>query len=298
MNPPIYYDFANAWQTSKAPTATHPRDNMCAQYYTRYLLKRAMSLFKWELPEYWDKDYFLYTLYCFGYVAVVNTNEFGVIPQYGALSGYDVFFRPRKVYVTNPVFSASEKREYNLRGDKPDGALIKLQPDYSGLMDVCGMYAERLAYCHEALVMNLGNSKLSYVFMSDNKAAQETFKRMFDKIQQGDPAVMVGGKLKDADGKPLWEMFTQNLKQNYIATDIINDMRGIMAEYDSFIGIPSANTTKRERLITDEVNANNTETETLIDLIEQTLTDTIKHCNNVFGLNLSAERRYKEGGRR
>lgn len=297
MNPPIWYDFANAWQTSVAPTAVHPKDNACYNYYFRYLLKRAISLFKWTLPETWDKDFFLYVLYCFGFVAVVDTKEFGVIPQAGTLSGYDVFFRPRRVLVVNPVFDAQEKREYDLRSDDPDAALIKLQPDYNGVMDICGMYAERLAYIHEALYMNLTNSKLSYVFMTDNKAAAETFKKTFDRIQRGEPAVVAGTKLKDADGKPLWEMFSQDLKQNYIATDLIDNMRAVLNDFDSFIGIPSANTTKRERLVTDEVNANNVETETLIDLIDQTIQDSVKHCNGLFGLDIRAERRYTmEGG--
>lgn len=299
MNPPIWYDFANAWQSSVAPTAVHPRDNQCYNYYFRYLLKRAMSLFKWKLPKDWDKDYFLYILYCCGYVAVVDTKEFGLIPQFCTLSGYDVFFRPRRVLVTNPVFSASERREYDLRGNSPEAALIKLQPDYSGVMDICGMYAERLAYAHEALYMNLTNSKLSYVFMTDNKAAAETFKKLFDNIQRGDPAVVTGTKLKNADGQPLWELFAQNLKQNYIASDLINDMRSILNDFDSFIGIPSANTTKRERLVTDEVNANNIETETLIDLMDQTLTESVEHCNSLFGLDISVQRRYTnntEGG--
>lgn len=299
MNPPIWYDFANAWQTSVAPTAVHPKDNACYNYYFRYLLKRAISLFKWTLPETWDKDFFLYVLYCYGFVAVVDTKEFGIIPQAGTLSGYDVFFRPRRVLVVNPVFDAQEKREYDLRGDDPDAALIKLQPDYSGVVDICGMYAERLAYCHEALYMNLTNSKLSYVFMTDNKAAAETFKKTFDRIQRGEPAVVAGTKLKDADGKPLWEMFSQDLKQNYIATDLIDNMRAVLNDFDSFIGIPSANTTKRERLVTDEVNANNVETETLIDLMEQTITDSVQHCNDLFGLDIRAERRYTmEGGMR
>lgn len=292
MNPPIWYDFANAWQTSVAPTAVHPKDNACFNYYFRYLLKRAISLFKWELPETWDKDYFLYVLYCSGFAAVVRTREFGIIPQFCTLSGYDVYFRPRRVLVTNPVFSASEKREYDLRGDDPDAALIKLQPDYSGVMDICAMYAERLAYIHEALYMNLINSKLSYIFMSDNKAAAETFKKVFDNIQRGDPAVFAGTKLKNADGQPLWELFTQNLKQNYIAGDLLDNMRGVLNDFDSFIGIPSANTTKRERLVTDEVNANNIETETLIDLMDQTIRESVEHCNDLFGLNIRVERRY------
>lgn len=292
MNLPIYYDYANAIQSTVNPTAVRAKDNACFNYYMRYLLKRAISLFKWNIPEDWDKDYFLYVLYSAGFVGIVRTEQFGIIPQGCTLSGYDVFYRPRRILVVNPVFDASEKREYDLRGDSPDACLIKLQPDYCGVLDICSMYATRLAYIHEALYMNLINSKLAYVFLTDNKATAETFKKIFDEIQKGNPATVAGNKLKGEDGKPLWDLFTNNLKQNYIATDLIDNMRAVLNDFDSFIGIPSANTTKRERLVTDEVNANNVETETLIDLMEQTLNESIKQCNEIFNLSLSAKRRY------
>lgn len=298
MNPPYFYDYANAWQTVRAPCAVQPKDNATFYYYFRYLLKRCISLFVWNVPETWDKDYFLYTLYMFGFVGIVDTNEFGVIPQYCTLSGYDVFYRPRKILVANPAFNASEKREYDLRGDTPDAALIKLQPDYSGVMDICGIYASKLAYAHEALYTNFINSKLAYVFLTDNKAAAETFKKIFDQIQRGDPAVVAGNKLKSpTDDKPLWELFNNNLKQNFIATDLLDNMRSIMNDFDSFIGIPSANVEKRERLVTDEVNANNVETETLIDLMDRTIHDGLEHCNDLFGLNVTCSRKFKTGGK-
>lgn len=294
---PIFYDYANAWQSSTAPCAVQPKDNAIFSYYFRYLLKRCISLFVWDVPKTWDKDYFLYILYCFGYAAIVKTEQFGIIPQYCTLSGYDVFYRPRKVLVSNPAFNANEKREYELRGSDPDAALIKLQPDYSGVMDICGMYASRLAYAHEALYMNLINSKLSYVFLTDNKASAETFKKIFDQIQRGDPAVIAGNKLKDPNSdKMLWELFNNNLKQNYIATDILDNMRTIMNEFDSFIGIPSANVEKRERLVTDEVNVNNIETETIIDLMDRTIHDSLKHCNELFDLDITCSRKYDKGG--
>lgn len=294
---PIYYDYANAWQSAKAPCAVQPHDNATFSYYLRYLLKRCISLFVWDIPKTWDKDYFLYILYMFGYAGIVKTEQFGIIPQYCTLSGYDVFYRPRKLLVSNPAFDANEKREYELRGNNPDAALIKLQPDYSGVMDICGMYASRLAYAHEALYMNLINSKLAYVFLTDNKASAETFKKIFDQIQRGDPAVIAGSKLKDpTDNKMLWELFTNNLKQNYIATDIIDNMRSIINEFDSFIGIPSANVDKRERLVEDEVNVNNVETETLIDLMDRTLHDSIEHCKELFDINISCSRKFKIKG--
>lgn len=291
---PVFYDHANAWKSSVAPCAVQPSDNRVFNYYMRYLLKRAISLFKWTVPETWDLDFMLYTLYCNGVTAIIRTSQFGVIPQWGEPSGYDVFYRPTRVIVDNPVFSARDNKEYTLQGNNPDAVLIKLQPDYSSILDICGMYAFRLSYIHEALYMNLTNSKLAYVFLTDNKATAETFKKVFDQIQRGDPVAVAGNKLKGEDGKPLWDLFTNNLKQNYLAADLLDNMRAVLNDFDSFIGIPSANTTKKERLVSDEVNANNVETETLIDLMEQTINECLDKVNSVFGLSLSIERRYKD----
>ena len=49
------------------------------------------------------------------------------------------------------------------------------------------------------------------------------------------------------------------LKQTYLVSDLLCDLKKIEDEFDSKVGIPNANTDKRERLISDEVNANNAE---------------------------------------
>ena len=89
---------------------------------------------------------------------------------------------------------------------------------------------------------------------------------MFDKIAGGEPAVFIDNELKNADDTPVWETFTQDLRANYIAGDILDDMRKWELKFDTEIGIPNANTDKRERLLTDEVNANNFETRAKCEL--------------------------------
>lgn len=292
---PMYYDHANVAKAMVTPSNIKPRDNAVVFYYTKYLLKRAMSVFKWTVPNTWDKDFFLYCLYCCGHLAIIDSPTFGVIPQPGTLSGYDIFYRPDKIMINNPRFPQAENRMYDLH---QDAVLIKLQPDYTGLLDVCSLYATRLSYIHEALFMNLINSKLAYVFLTDNKSAAQTFKKLFDDVQRGEPAVVAGNKLRADDGSLLWDQFTNNLKQNYIATDLLNDMRSVLNDFCDMVGIPSANTTKRERLITDEVNANNIETETLPDLMLETLQRGITEAREKYGIDLTVAKRYNinEGG--
>ena len=64
-----------------------PAKSNVAFMFARYLLQKAISVFEWTLPETWNKDYFLYALYCFGHLAIVNTDKFGVIPQACGLMG-------------------------------------------------------------------------------------------------------------------------------------------------------------------------------------------------------------------
>ena len=69
-------------------------------------------------------------------------------------------------------------------------------------------------------------------------------------------------------------------------------MRKIEAMFDTDVGIPNANTDKRERLVTDEVNANNIETITRCELWLEELQKSCKNTNNMFGTDIKVEWRH------
>lgn len=282
MNIPIYYDHANSVMSRQRPFKVFTQDNGLAWYYQRYLLQKAMSVFEWDLPETWTKyrgkDYFLYCLYCFGFVAVVNTDKFGVIPQACTLGGYGVFYEPKWAVIANPLLRGVLQPTIGKECE-----LIKLQPDYGGVMDIVYQYAEQMALASQAVSVNLINSKFAYVFAAENNAAAQSLKKMYEEITSGQPSVVIDKKLFRADGVPAWQLFMQNLKQQYIASDILSDMKKIEAEFDTRIGIPNANTDKRERLITDEVNSNNAGTNALASQWKTTIEDSIERVNKLFG---------------
>jgi hypothetical protein len=259
-----------------------------ARFFWRYLLQKALSVFKWDIPETWSKEYFLYILYCWGFVAVINTDKFGVIPQMCGLRGYDVFYRPTTAVVTNPLLNGIKE----LRIDT-QCTLFKLQPDYGGIMDMVNYYADMMALCAETAGVNLLNSKLSYVFAAEDKTAAESFKKLYDKIASGEPATVIDKKLYRQDGTPAWQPFMQNVGQNYIVGDILSDMRKIESMFLTAIGIPNANTDKKERLITDEVNANNEETKTLCELWLEQLQQVCEKTRAMFGIKISVDWRVK-----
>ena len=281
---PFFYDHANAMVSQVTPNTVHVKNEGLTRFFQRYLLQKAISVFKWNLPENWSRDYFLYVLYCWGFIAIVNTDKFGVIPQGCGLKGYNVFYQPRSAIIQNPLLSGTLEPVIGKQC-----TLLKLQPDYGGIMDLVSFYAQEMALASEAIDVNLLNSKLSYVFTASNKNAAESLKKLYDRIASGEPAVVIDKNLYNDDGSVSWEAFQQNVGQNYIAGDLLSDMRKIEAEFDTKIGIPNANTDKKERLITDEVNSNNVETRNLPELWLESLQHGCKEANAMFGINISVD---------
>lgn len=284
------YDFINRYNSRIMPSTSHTQDNETAWYFRRYLLQKILSVYEFKgIPETWSKDYFLYTLFLWGFVAVIKTDKFGVIPQHCSLFGYDVFYRPTNARIANPLLRGNLEPEIGI-----DCELVKLQPDYGSCWDIIAYYADLLSLCTESLNVNLVNSKLAYVFACQDKTTAESFKKMYDKINEGDPAVFADKKLFDDNGDPLWTTFQNNLKQNYVAGDMLNDMLKIDARFCTDIGIPNVNMAKKSGVTDNEVEANNIDTKSKASLWLETMSEGLEKVNKMFDLDLSVKFRFKE----
>ena len=284
FNIPAMYGDIDIYNSSFSPSTVHVKNTSLQRYFRKYLLQKAISVFKWQLPEEWDEDYFKYVLYGLGYIAVLNTRSFGVICQGGALGGYNLYYRPAYIMITNPLLKETITADIN-----KDCAIIKLQPDYSSIMDIVGYYADQMALASEALGLNLVNVKTGIIFGAKDKTQAESYKKMYDKLNTGDPAVFIDKNMLDDQGKPNWLPFVQNMTQQYISDKLLSDIRKIESMYDTEIGIPNANTDKAERLITDEVNANNVETATRCELWLESIRKGIQKANEMYNLNISVD---------
>ena len=291
MNLPFYYDYKNARNSTINPSTVHVRDTGLQRYFARYLLQKTISVFKWDMPKTWSRNYLLYTLYCWGYAAVINTDKFGVIPQQCTLGGFDVFYQPKFATIANPLLRGILNPVIGRQCE-----LLRLQPDYGGVMDIVNFYADMLALSAETASTNLLNSKLAYVFASDAKAGAESFKKLYDQIASGEPAAYIDKNLYRDDGTPTWNFFNQNLKETYIAGDILNDMRLWEMKFDNEIGIPTTNTTKKERLITDEANSAIEESRTKAQLWLDELQECCRKINAMFGIRLWVDWRENNAG--
>lgn len=274
--------------TGPQPSVVHINNTALFRYFQRQFLLKALSVFKFGLPDWWDNTLFLYALFGAGYVSVINTDLYGIVPQPCTIYGTGVQYEPTRALIANPVLD----REYDLIIGR-QCALVKLSPDYLGLMDTVNFYAREAAATVEALEINLLNSKLSYVFGAEDKKAAETLKRVFDKIQAGELAAFTDARLVNDQGKPAWTLFTQDVGKNLIADKLLEILRRMEAAFCNAVGIPSnLAQTKKERVVTAEVEANDVETAAAPSLWLDTIRQGLDQVKRLYNLEISVDWRY------
>ena len=107
---------------------------------------------------------------------------------------------------------------------------------------------------------------------------------------QGAPAVFVDSALlkapkNGATGQAPWMYFATDLKGNFITNELLTALKTIKALFDTEVGIPNTNTSKKERMLTDEVNSNNVETAAKASLWLDSLQRGCERVHKLFGID-------------
>ena len=293
---PLNYDQINAIEGQYTPSMVKSFNNKVFIFWERALFQRAASVIDFNgLPDTWEgtrKDFFIYCLFKFGFIGVMDTKDYGLIFQPGTLMGYDLYYQPTKFIIANPHITI-ENREFTI-GE--DAELIKLTPDYMGIWDIISYYAEKLATLDNAINMSLINNKFAFMLAAKNKQASEAFKKMIDKVNAGEPAVIYDQKLVNdqQDKTEPWQLWSRDhMKENYLTTMQLADFNTILHNFDKEIGIPTIPVEKKERMITDEAQS------TVIDAISrseiwlETLESSLNIVNAKYNLNIRAARHFK-----
>lgn len=264
--------------------AERPRDvdgmaNQSTWYHTRKLLRQLFGRFRFTMPEEWPLDYFMTNLFIGGEICITDTAA-GVIPLRCGHSGINMYNEPTECIIANPVLG--EMR----RTIGTQCALIRINPDYSGVMDIINRYAALLAMCDSSTAVTLMNAKVAFIGMASSKAQANTMKKMYDQLSMGQPAVFVNG---DAVNKE--NFFFNNVKQNFVGEEIQRVKRMIQNDFLTEIGLNNANLDKRERMIQSEVEANNEEIQNNVQLWLDNIREGFRMANDLFGLDLKVELR-------
>ena len=295
MEMPIYWNYNMVGNSVIQPSTVRIRGTELHRFFVRYLLQDAISVFKWEFPLEWDvfTNYFLYGIYSIGYMSILETNKFGVIPQVCGLAGYGICRQPVRTIISNPLINNT----LDLVIDK-NCVLMRLQPDYGGIVDIVNYYADMLALSAEAAGINLLNTHVAYMFGAGNKNAAESIKKLYDRVAEGEPLVVADKALLDDEGELNLQLFQNDVSKTYIVDKLLLDMEKLTNMFRTSIGLNNANTEKRERLLVDEVNANNQAIYSKVELWLDQLKRSCEKVRNMFGININVDWRYKPNEQR
>lgn len=288
---PYSYEMINLFNSSYSPSTLHTKNTQMFTFFKKYLIEKVMSVFEFELPKMWDKNYFLYSLFLNGYLAIVNTDKFGVICQHCGLRGYNIYYNPTHAIIVNPLLTGILEPKIGTQC-----SLIRLQPNYSGVSDIVNYYADNMAMTAETCEMNIMNSKLSFLFAVRGKSQAESMKKILDQVMRGELGVFYDEKLKMGNDNIPLDFFNNDLKKNFIAPELQDTLRRWEEMFCNEVGIPNIRSDKKERMIVDEVNSNNIECFTKAELWLETLKEGVEQTNKMFNLDLSVKLRHNEGG--
>lgn len=272
---PFSYEFINQYNGTRSPTGEIEFD-LTTNYFFRSLYQRALSVISFDLPKEWNKRYFKNVLFGCGYIGIVRTAEFGVVPQIANISGYGLYLQPTKLLVAQPFV--------NFEGEIGDNCeVIKLTPDYKGITDIVEHYALQLSKCCTSINVSLVNSRLSFLAYAKTKQGAETLKLILEKISSGDPAVVVDRIVKSDSLDGNESIFTSAFEpaRNYITDKLLADFTTILNQFDREIGIPVIDE-KKERRIESEISTIISDTGTRLETWKECLDESIENCRKVF----------------
>ena len=264
----------------ESPKTVHSELTWANSYYWQWALKKILSRFELEgALDTWEINYFWTHLFLDGYISILDT-EMGIIPLKCGYTGINVWDEPTEIVIANHVLGSFQRKI------GVDGALVRLQYDYSGVTPILQRFSTLLSLCDSAITVNLMNSKVTWMAFVEDKMQSESMKKMFDEISEGVPAVFPRkGTINPENIIPL------QVRQNFVADDIMLVRRKIVNDFLSDIGINNANLDKRERLNEQEVNANNEEVRFNVLNWMDTVQEGLNVANSLYGLGLKIKLR-------
>ena len=269
------------------------------RYWFRSLIHKIDSsiIFK-GLPKGWSNDFFMFCLWVRGYVLIFKTDrkdlqiygENGIVFNPCYVSGYDFYYQPTKATVANPHMPVKFSYTFDLQKD--NAALLKLTPDFWGVLDIIDYYASKLAELSKGIDMSIINSKFGLIASASNEAQAATLKSIMDELQKGNPLVVYKDQLKESDEiiprKEPFEIWVQELKKNYILTEQLQDFQTILNSFYTEIGLPVA-IEKKERMITSEADFASAQSQARIACWVETLRECLEIINTKFNTNIEVE---------
>lgn len=288
QNKELVKDLTAALQSAfgRKPTDVSGIENIASAYYFQHLLRLTKGIFEISAPDYWDTDFLLDTLLLNGVFGIFESNSEPIAMNCQPF-GVNIYYKPTSFNIANPVLGTFSKTI------GVDGAIVYLEEDpaingqFRTIRPLLTKYSYQLAACDKCIDQSLMNSGVAAIFSASSKKSAESFRKMYDEISEGKPAVFIDEELGLASGNSRNLQYTP-AKDNYVCDLVQIQKRKIIEEFLTAIGVNNANTDKRERLNADEVNSNNDECYIASTVWKRNLKETTDRAKKLFpGLQFS-----------
>lgn len=290
-SPPYTAEQVSAYNGSYNPAGVKI-DSYTYRYFLRDLYQRCGYFIEWSgMPQHWLADYVNFSLIYCGYCGVLDAGayKYGVIPQWGTLSGWGIYQQPNRLSVVNTYIQKPQM----MIGK--DCELLRLTPDLRGLWDVIDFYAVKLALVSKAFDMSAISAKVSYAVAAKDRVSAQTIKAIMDKAQAGEPLVVYdAAALLPTDdafpSQPPWQEYHRDVHEGLILEETLDAMERLYHQFYTVVGIPYANTRQERTLqLQAEMDAGGTQSRVrqMIDNLERSCL----RVNEMFGLNLHVKLR-------
>lgn len=297
---PLNYQTLNSLAGRYSPSMVKAYNNATYAYWERSLFQRAVSRIRTTLPEEWEgtrRDFLLYCLLKIGFVFVSKNDTLGYWFNPGSLYGIDFYYQPTEFVLANPNANKVGLKDTRFKLHE-DGELLKFMPDYMGIFDIISYYAEKLSALDCAINTSIINTKFSFILAGKNKATVEALKKIFDKINKGEPAVFTDKALMSdpqTQETPFQMLDIQKVKDNYITDKQLIDLQTIINAFDAEIGINTVPYQKAERFVSAEANSRQDDSQARIITAIECLKSSIKDIKKLYpDINLDFNLREEE----
>lgn len=251
-------------------------------YYYRLMLL-ARSVFEWEnLPKGMDEKWIEKYLYFNGCCMFYEDDDKGLMVARCTeedLNYYDepVNLRP---YGTKLVTQKPYKNGKN-------AVLIRNNDECVPTNPTIQLYAYRLAEIQRTIDINVNNMKMPYFIKCSNKQLL-SLKTAMNKRDENEPVIYAD---KSIDGV---EMEVLKTDSPIVFDKLQVHKHTLWNECMTFLGVNNANMDKKERLVDDEVQANNEQIMLAAQVMLKSREKACEQINELFGLNISVKLRKLE----
>ena len=258
-------------------------NNMTFSYYYYKLMLVNRSLFDWEgLPNNMDGRWIEKYLFNSGKCIFYKDPLMGyMVAGFGQEGSINCYGDPTSVYpvAENYVYEGEQlvngENCYVIRNND------LMLPNFP----IIRHYAYKLTNIDRAIDVNIEAQKTPIVVRCSNNS-KLSLKNAINQRRDNEPVIWVNDDSNLAD-----MVSTLDLKSQPIFKDLQTQKHMILNEVYTDLGINNANMDKRERMVANEVEANNEQVKASEDVLLKVREEACKQINRIFGLNISVKRR-------